>query len=126
MLQTVDVGRLSLTAYRGIARSDSRPGPRPQGGAFSDLTAADTLLSLVIGSTAEGVGDPYTAGPSDIGAAIFYSLVVAAIDRQAACNQLDLNSKTALEIRMRQLAGILGLGNLRAETESDGSSAGRR
>ena len=80
----------------------------------------------MIGSTADGFVGPYRAGSTDLGAAIIYVLVFSSIDRQAARNQLDLNSKTALEIPVRKLAGILGLGNLKAEAESDSSSVLRR
>ncbi len=45
-------------------------------GAFSNLTAVvGILLSIVIWTTAEGFGGPYTAGSTDIGAAIIYPLV---------------------------------------------------
>ena len=37
------------------------------------------LMSLVIWSTAEGFGGPYTAGSTDIGAAIIYVLVFLAL-----------------------------------------------
>ncbi len=49
-------------------------------GAFSNLTnIGGALLSLVIWSTAEGFGGPYVAGSTDIGAAIIYVLVFAAL-----------------------------------------------
>ena len=45
-------------------------------GVFTNLTAVvGGLLSLVIWPTAEGFGGPYTAGSTDIGAAIIYVLV---------------------------------------------------
>ncbi len=45
-------------------------------GVFSNLTnLSGALLSLVIWSTAEGFGGPYTAGSTDIGSAIIYVLV---------------------------------------------------
>jgi thiosulfate dehydrogenase (quinone) large subunit len=45
-------------------------------GAFTNLTAVvGSLLSVVIWSTAEGFGGPYTTGSTDIGAAIMYVLV---------------------------------------------------
>jgi nitrite reductase (NO-forming) len=37
------------------------------------------VFSLLIWSTAEGFGGPYTAGSSDIGTAIIYALVFAAL-----------------------------------------------
>lgn len=49
-------------------------------GAFSNLTAVfGVLLSVVIWTTAEGFGGPYTAGSTDIGAAIIYPLVFAGL-----------------------------------------------
>lgn len=49
-------------------------------GVFSNLTyLGGGLLSLVIWSTAEGLGGPYQAGSTDIGAAIIYVLVFAAL-----------------------------------------------
>lgn len=49
-------------------------------GLLSNLTAiVGVLLSVVIWSTAEGFGGPYTAGSTDIGAAIIYVLVFAGL-----------------------------------------------
>ena len=49
-------------------------------GLFSNLTyVVGVLLSVVIWSTAEGFGGPYTAGSTDIGAAIIYVLVFAGL-----------------------------------------------
>jgi uncharacterized membrane protein YphA (DoxX/SURF4 family) len=49
-------------------------------GLLSNLTTiAGILLSVVIWSTAEGFGGPYTAGSTDIGAAIIYVLVFAGL-----------------------------------------------
>ena len=54
-------------------------------GLFSNLTyAAGALFSLVIWSTAEGFGGPYSAGSTDIGAAIIYVFVFAALFLTAA------------------------------------------
>ncbi len=45
-------------------------------GVFTNLTAVvGILLASVIWSTAEGFGGPYTAGSTDIGAAVIYVLV---------------------------------------------------
>ena len=45
-------------------------------GLFSNLTnVGGILISIVIWTTAEGFGGPYTAGSTDIGAAIIYVLV---------------------------------------------------
>jgi uncharacterized membrane protein YphA (DoxX/SURF4 family) len=41
--------------------------------------AAAIVFSLLIWSTAEGFGGPYTAGASDIGTAVIYALVFAAL-----------------------------------------------
>jgi thiosulfate dehydrogenase (quinone) large subunit len=49
-------------------------------GIFSNLTnIGGLLLSVIIWSTAEGFGGPYTAGSTDIGAAIIYALVFVAL-----------------------------------------------
>jgi len=49
-------------------------------GLLSNLTnIGGTLLSLVIWSTAEGLGGPYKAGSTDVGAAIIYALVFAGL-----------------------------------------------
>lgn len=49
-------------------------------GPFSNLTnIVGILLSIVIWSTAEGFGGPYSAGSTDIGAAIIYVLVFAGL-----------------------------------------------
>ena len=41
-------------------------------------------FSLLIWSTAEGFGGPYTAGSADIGTAIIYALVDAVIERKVS------------------------------------------
>ncbi len=47
-------------------------------GVFSNLAyLGGSLLALVIWSTAEGLGGPYTAGSTDIGSAIIYVFVFA-------------------------------------------------
>ncbi len=49
-------------------------------GAFSNLAdAVGALLSLVIWTTAEGFGGPYASGSTDVGAAIIYILLFAAL-----------------------------------------------
>jgi len=49
-------------------------------GVFSNLTyVVGILLSVVIWTTAESFGGPYTAGSTDIGAAIIYVLVFAGL-----------------------------------------------
>ncbi|HEX7974184.1 MAG TPA: DoxX family protein [Anaerolineales bacterium] len=49
-------------------------------GVFSNLTnIGGALLTLVIWSTAEGFGGPYVPGSADIGSAIIYTLVFAAL-----------------------------------------------
>ena len=49
-------------------------------GVFTNLTTVvGSLLSLMIWSTAEGFGGPYGTGSTDIGAAVIYVLVFAAL-----------------------------------------------
>lgn len=49
-------------------------------GVFTNLTTVvGVLLSIVIWTTAEGLGGPYKAGSTDIGAAIIYVLVFAGL-----------------------------------------------
>ena len=49
-------------------------------GVFSNLTnVGGALLAIVIWSTAEGFGGPYTAGSTDIGSAVIYALVFAGL-----------------------------------------------
>jgi thiosulfate dehydrogenase (quinone) large subunit len=49
-------------------------------GVFSNLTnIAGILLSVVIWTTAEGLGGPYHAGSTDVGTAIIYALVFVAL-----------------------------------------------
>ena len=49
-------------------------------GVFSNLTnLGGALLTLVIWSTAEGFGGPYVPGSADIGSAVIYTLVFAAL-----------------------------------------------
>lgn len=49
-------------------------------GLFTRLACyAGIFFSLIIWSTAEGLGGPYTAGSTDIGSAIIYALVFAAL-----------------------------------------------
>ena len=49
-------------------------------GVFSNLTyVTGSVLAFVIWSTAEGFGGPYTAGSTDIGAAVIYLLVFAGL-----------------------------------------------
>lgn len=49
-------------------------------GVFTNLTSViGTLLAVVIWSTAEGLGGPYQAGSTDIGASVIYVLVFAGL-----------------------------------------------
>lgn len=49
-------------------------------GIFTPLVCSGGIIfSLVIWSTAEGFGGPYTAGSTDIGSAVIYALVFAAL-----------------------------------------------
>lgn len=63
-------------------------------GVFSNLTyLVGTLLAVVIWSTAEGLGGPYQAGSTDIGAAIIYVLVFAGLFLSAAGLSLGLDRR---------------------------------
>jgi thiosulfate dehydrogenase [quinone] large subunit len=49
-------------------------------GVFTNLTVvAGSVLSLLIWSTAEGFGGPYSSGSTDIGAAVMYVLIFAGL-----------------------------------------------
>jgi thiosulfate dehydrogenase [quinone] large subunit len=76
-------------------------------GAFSNLTyLMGSLLSVVIWSTAEGFGGPYTAGSTDIGAAVIYPLVFAGLYLASAGLYLGLDRRigSRLEGRWKHLA----------------------
>jgi uncharacterized membrane protein YphA (DoxX/SURF4 family) len=61
-------------------------------GLLSNLTyTAGSLLALVIWSTAEGLGGPYSPGSTDIGAAIIYVFVFAGLFLVAAGRSLGLD-----------------------------------
>ena len=61
-------------------------------GLFSNLTyVIGTLLSVVIWTTAESFGGPYTAGSTDVGAAIIYVLVFAGLFLSSAGLYLGLD-----------------------------------
>ncbi len=61
-------------------------------GVFSNLTnVGGALLAIVIWSTAEGFGGPYQAGSTDVGAAIIYALVHAALLLSRAGNTIGLD-----------------------------------
>ena len=55
-------------------------------------TIGGMAMSLVIWSTAEGFGGPYTAGSTDIGAAIIYVLVFLALSFGHAWGDLRIKS----------------------------------
>jgi nitrite reductase (NO-forming) len=72
-------------------------------GLFSNLTyTAGSLLAVVIWSTAEGFGGPYAAGSTDIGAAIIYVFVFAALFLTSAGTSLGLDRRVGP--RLRRLA----------------------
>ena len=80
-------------------------------GVFSNLTAvAGIALSTVIWSTAEGLGGPYVAGSTDIGAAIIYVLVFAGLFLANAGLYLGLDRR--LTPRLGRW-GFLASGSLR-------------
>jgi thiosulfate dehydrogenase [quinone] large subunit len=63
-------------------------------GVFSNLTnIAGILLSIVIWTTAEGLGGPYHAGSTDVGAAIIYALVFVALFLTSAGLHLGLDER---------------------------------
>jgi len=63
-------------------------------GAFSNLAyLLGGLLSAVIWSTAEGFGGPYKPGSTDIGAAVIYTFVFAALFLLAAGRLWGLDTK---------------------------------
>lgn len=63
-------------------------------GLFTNLASAGgILLCLVIWSTAEGLGGPYTAGSTDIGTAIIYAFVFAFLIITRAGLYLGLDRK---------------------------------
>jgi uncharacterized membrane protein YphA (DoxX/SURF4 family) len=63
-------------------------------GVFINLTSViGTLLAIVIWSTAEGLGGPYKAGSTDIGAAVIYVLVFAGLFLSSAGLYLGLDRK---------------------------------
>lgn len=75
-------------------------------GLFSNLTyIAGLALSIVIWSTAEGLGGPYISGSTDIGAAIIYALVFIALFLANAGRYLGLDGLLAQRLgRLRALA----------------------
>ena len=63
-------------------------------GVFSNLAyLGGSLLALVIWSTAEGFGGPYTPGTTDIGAAIIYVFVFALLFLTRAGASLGLDAR---------------------------------
>ena len=65
-------------------------------GLFSNIAyLGGSLLCLVIWSTAEGLGGPYTAGSTDIGAAIIYIFVFALLFLTQAGLTLGLDRRLA-------------------------------
>ncbi len=63
-------------------------------GAFTNLaTLGGAALALVIWSTAEGFGGPYQAGSADVGSAIIYAVVLAALFLSQAGLYLGLDRR---------------------------------
>ncbi len=80
-------------------------------GVFSNLTnLGGMLLSLVIWSTAEGFGGPYTPGSTDIGSAVIYALVFAGLFLSNAGLIFGLDGWLTPKLGSR---GILASGSLR-------------
>ena len=62
-------------------------------GLLSNVTdVAGAILSLVIWTTAEGFGGPYTAGATDVGAAIIYFILFIALFATRAGMPLGVDS----------------------------------
>ncbi len=88
-------------------------------GVLSNLTnLGGVLLSVVIWSTAEGFGGPYTAGSTDIGAAIIYALVFVGLFLSSAGLYLGFDRRVTLALGRW---GFLASGPL--EPQSIGSVA---
>jgi thiosulfate dehydrogenase [quinone] large subunit len=86
-------------------------------GVFSNLTnVAGILLSVVIWTTAEGLGGPYHAGSTDVGPAIIYALVFVALFLTSAGLHLGLDGR--LTPRLRRLGFLASGGWPRAEHRS--------
>ena len=101
-------------------------------GLFSNLTnVAGILLSLVIWTTAQGLGGPFHPGSTDVGVAIIYALVFVALFLTSAGLHLGLDGR--LTPRLGRLGFLASGGWPRAEHRSsegiprvspaDGSSA---
>ena len=71
-------------------------------GLFSNLTyATGALLATVIWTTAEGLGGPYKAGSTDIGAAIIYTMVFAGLYLAMAGRQYGLDTRVGRRLKGR-------------------------
>ena len=80
-------------------------------GVFTNLTVVlGSLLSLMIWSTAEGFGGPYTSGSTDVGAAVIYPLVFAGLFLASAGLYLGFDRK--LTAALGRL-GFLASGQIR-------------
>jgi thiosulfate dehydrogenase (quinone) large subunit len=78
-------------------------------GIFSNLNyVVGILLSLIIWTTAEGFGGPYSASSTDIGAAVIYPLVFAGLYLSSAGLYLGLDGKLS---PLLGRFGFLGTGN---------------
>jgi thiosulfate dehydrogenase (quinone) large subunit len=68
-------------------------------GVLSNLTyVGGALMSVVIWSTAESFGGPYTAGSTDIGAAIIYVLVFAGLFLACAGRYVGLDDRIGAKL----------------------------
>lgn len=68
-------------------------------GVLSNLTyVGGALISVVIWSTAESFGGPYTAGSTDIGAAIIYVLVFAGLFLAYAGRYIGLDNRVGAKL----------------------------
>lgn len=91
-------------------------------GVFTNLTVVGgSILSLMIWSTAEGFGGPYTSGTTDIGAAVIYPLVFAGLFLSSAGLYVGLDGK--LTAALRRL-GFLASGQIRRTPPAADTVAG--
>ena len=85
-------------------------------GVFTNLTVVlGSLLSLMIWSTAEGFGGPYTSGSTDVGAAIIYPLVFAGLFLASAGLYLGFDRKLTAALGS---LGFLASGRIRGQASA--------
>lgn len=81
-------------------------------GVFTNVTVvAGSLLSLMIWSTAEGFGGPYTSGATDVGSAVIYPLVFVGLFLVSAGMYLGFDRKLTAALGP---LGFLASGRIRS------------